>query len=194
MTTIEEEEQQLRHKIVELRKQRGHHLIDESDYIEGVMTLYRQYAEKVETRAYNAGETSAKEYWQKCETALSQQHEREKKELFELAQEAYQRSLAVVKEQHALDIHFLEVDIAHAIGRFQGLGHPDRYLESRYPNLVSDINVTNKEHQSKPSESATFKSHPTFEETQERIIQEQNYERMQRENQGYKQEYRGGRP
>lgn len=38
MTTLSNE--QLRHRIVELRQQRGSHLIDESDYIEEVMQLF----------------------------------------------------------------------------------------------------------------------------------------------------------
>ena len=38
MTTLSNE--QLRNRIVELRQQRGSHLIDESDYIEEVMQLF----------------------------------------------------------------------------------------------------------------------------------------------------------
>lgn len=41
---------------------------------------------------------------------------------------------AAVKALRAY-VAILKADIARAIGRFQGLKYPDKYLESRYPEL-----------------------------------------------------------
>lgn len=47
--------EKLRHQIVELRKQRGHHLIDESDYIEAVLALFDTYSTQKARDAHKDG-------------------------------------------------------------------------------------------------------------------------------------------
>ena len=56
MTNTPQEDEELRHFIVELRKERSSHLIDESDYIDRLMARIKAHAEKAALEARKKGD------------------------------------------------------------------------------------------------------------------------------------------